>query len=168
VFLSIQDLSSDKTEIKREVATMSNYQKVGVLMKGISDGIPANLEGRTIYELQDMLRSIKAVTKKFYKECKRLDRQEAREAKPAPVENEPIILMPAYVTETIVTDIVATKMEEEPQGRDVAFVLKGWFAIKKGFPSELKTKVLTESDKAYQTPLGWIPKSQVVSKQEVA
>lgn len=138
---------------------MSNVGKVKNVLKGIVDGIPLeDLESKSIYELQAMLRVIRKSAKLAYKDCKRIEWNERNGIKVEHVEetaSEPIILPIAG------EEIVAVEK--------MTIELQPWFSTKKGFPTKIEASVLSKSDRAIRTKeYGWIPKSQIVPEQKVS
>lgn len=136
---------------------MSNVGKVKNVLKGIVDGIPLDdLESKSVYELQAMLRVIRKSAKLAYKECKRIEWNEKN----------------AVSVEEGQTDStqVATPIEGEVVAVEKEILeLKPWFSQKKSLPAQIEVSVLEKSEKAVRTKEhGWIPKSTIVSEKKVS
>lgn len=155
---------------------MSSAKKAMTVLKGITDGIPLDFEGKTIFELQDMLKMIRKTAKTAYKDVKRLDRLETKYGGKKP-EFDEVILMGNGDTEP--DNVEKTAAETEPvQGTVMAitatddkvwnFKVTAFFAKKLNGMEVVTSKILAQSEKAYKTTAGWIPKSQILEQKEVA
>lgn len=132
----------------------SNYYDVGQAHASVYRSIPSNLDSMSMEEMKALLRGIKEDSGESYADYAVFMgwHETNAEAMESLSEKDSIDVVDPVENTTVLTSL---------------FIVKPWFATKKGLPKEFFTWVNTETEKCFLTERGWIPKSQIASKRDL-